>query len=96
MTKDKWEFVNEYPIEKYKCGLKAGDRVMLKHDIVIRDHKGKPTGIVHPKGEIWNVLSGAKEKPIVVWLQQADGKRHTWDDDESIFETFETIRNKNT
>jgi hypothetical protein len=91
MTEDKWKFVNEYHIEKYKCGLKAGDRVRLKHDIVITDHKGNPPSKVYPRGEIWNVLTGAKEEPIVVWFRQADGERHTWDDDESIYETFEII-----
>lgn len=84
-----YRLVTEYPIAEYKCGLKAGDRVRLRHDIIVRDHRGEPTGVVHPKGEIWTVLTGAEEEPVVVWFRQADGERHTWDDDESIFETFE-------
>lgn len=96
MTKKEWRFVSEYPIERYKCGLNAGDRVRLRHDIVVTNHKGKPTGKVYPKGEIWNVLTGAKEEPVVVWFRQADGDRHTWDDDESIFETFEIVRDETT
>ena len=96
MAKEEWRFVNQYPIENYKCGLKAGDNVRLRHDIIIKDHKGKPTGKIYPKGEIWNILTGAKEEPMVVWLLQADGNRHTWDDDESIFETFEVVRDGTT
>ena len=91
-AKSKYKHVTDYPVTKYKCGLKAGDRVRLKRDIVVRDHKGKPTGKVYRKGEKWTVLSGAKEKPLVVWFRQADGERQTWDDDKSIFDTFEIVR----
>ena len=91
-SKSHYKLVSEYPIKKYKCGLKAGDRVRLKRNIVVQDHKGKPTGKVYPKGEIWTVLTGAKEKPVVVWFRQADGNRHTWDDDESIYEMFEVVQ----
>lgn len=96
MTKTEWKFISEYPITNYKCGLKAGDRVRLKNEIVITDHKGKPTGKIYPKGEIWTVLNGSKGDPIVVWLQQANGSRHTWDDDLSFFETFEVVRKLDT
>jgi hypothetical protein len=96
MTNDEYRLVTEYPITEYKCGLKAGDKVKLKKDIIVTDHKGKPTGKKYSKGEIWIVLTGAKEDPIVVWFRQADGERHTWDDDKSIFETFEQIKNVNT
>lgn len=92
MTKDKYKHVTEYPITEYKCGLLAGDKIRLIEDIIIRDHKGKATGKKYNKGEIWPVLSGAKEEPVVVWLLQADGERHTWDDDNSIFETFEKLK----
>lgn len=91
-VKPKYKLVTKYPITNYICGLKAGDRLRLKCDIVVRDYRGKLTGEVHRKGEIWSVLRGAKEKPVVVWLRQPDGKPHTWDDDESIFKTFELIR----
>lgn len=94
MKKTKWKFVSHFPIEHYKCGLNAGDRVSLKEDIIVKDFKGKPTGKVYPKGEIWEVLSGSKEEPVVVWFRQADGERHTWDDDESIFKTFEVVKNE--
>lgn len=72
MTKKEWKFISDYPIEYYKCGLKAEDRVRLRHDLIIRNHKGKPTGVVFPKGEIWTVLTGSKEEPDVlsiIWGQ---------------------------
>ncbi len=94
-SESEWKFVTEYPITEYRCGLKAGDRVRVKCDIVVRDHRGKPTGQVHSKGEIWTVLRGAKEKPVDVWLRQADGEPHTWTDDDSIFQTFEIVHNPN-
>ena len=92
MAKKEWKLVTTYPIESYKCGLKAGDRVKLKHDIIAKDRKGEPTGQVYHAGEVWAVLTGADEEPVVVWLWQADRDRHTWDDDESFFETLEVVR----
>ena len=91
MTKRKFKLVTEYPVQDYRCGLRAGDRVRLKHDIIVRDHLGKPTGVIHRAGEIWVVLSGAAEDPAIVWLRQPDGKRHTWDDAPSIFNIFEIL-----
>ena len=88
----KWEFISDYPVTEYKCGLRAGDKIKLKQDIIVQDHNGKPTGEIYPKEEIWTVLPGANEKEIVVWLMQADGKRHTWDDDDTIYEDFEVIK----
>jgi hypothetical protein len=87
MSRNKYKLVTEYPIKEYQCGLRVNDRVRLKRDIIVRDHTGK----VYPKGEVWTVLSGSKEKPVAVWFRQANGERHTWDDDQSIFETFEVI-----
>jgi hypothetical protein len=89
---DKIKFVSEYPIDRYQCGLKAGDTVRLKRDIVATDSRGKPSGKIHPAGEVWQVLPGARSEPVVVWFLQADGQRHTWDDDESIFDTFELMK----
>jgi len=89
--KDKpgWKLFNEYPITEYKCGLKAGDRVVLRKDLVILDDKGNPTGEIHSRGEAWVVLPGSNLSPNVVWFHQADGKRHTWNDDATIPEWFE-------
>ncbi len=91
MSGDKYKLVTKYPVKKYRCGLKAGDKIRLKKDILVRDHQGKPTGKIYPRGEIWTVLPGARERPVVVWFLQADGERHTWDDDKSIFEAFEIV-----
>ena len=76
-----WIWVNEYGVESYKCGLRAGDRVRLRKPLAIMNHLGVPTGVVHPAGEVWTVLSGSRQDPGVVWFRQADGERHTWDDD---------------
>lgn len=91
-SKSKWKLVTSYPIKKYKCGLKAGDKLRLKEDLAIRDHKGKSAGQISQAGGIWAVLPGSKEPPVVVWLRQPDGVRHTWDDDKTIFETFEVVK----
>ena|SRR2546428_360271 len=73
----KWKFVSQFPISEYRCGLRAGQRVRLKHDITVLDNKGQPTGKVEREGEIWSLLRGSKEPPVVVWLRQTDGAPHT-------------------
>jgi hypothetical protein len=92
MIKNKFKLITKMPVSKYKCGLKAGDFVRLKKDIVVRGKKNRPTGKIHHADEIWNVVKGSKEKPIAVWLQQPDGKLYTWDDDDSIFDWFELVK----
>ena len=95
MTKDKFILVTGYPVTEYKCGLKAGDQVRLKKDLVIRDHRNRPTGIVHRKGEVWTVLRGSNVGRIDVWFRQPDGDSHTWDDNTaSIEEWFEVMKKK--
>ena len=79
--KRSWKLVTEYGVESYACGLRAGERVELRRPLHIHDHTGAPTGKVYPAGEVWTVLSGSKDDPGVVWFRQADGERHTWDDD---------------
>lgn len=91
MADDKWKLVTEYKVARYQCGLAAGDTVQLIKDLVIRNHRGKPTGKVNPKGERWTVLHGAADDPGIVWLRESNGDRHTWDDDPSIFEWFEKV-----
>jgi hypothetical protein len=88
---DSYKLVTEYPVEKYNCGLTSGQKIKLIQDIVVRDHNDIPTGEVIPAGEIWTVLSGSDSKPIVVWLKQANGEIHTWDDDKTIFDFFEVV-----
>lgn len=91
-SKPEWKLVTEYPITDYQCGIRAGERVRLRKDIVQRDHRAKPTGVVHRAGEIWTVLSGSAEPPVDVWLRQADGERHTWSDDDDFWIWFERVR----
>ena len=86
----KWKLVTEYPITEYQCGIRAGERVRLRQELVVRDYRGKPTG-VHHAGEIWTVLSGSAEPPVVVWLRQPDGERHTWDDGDIFWTWFERV-----
>ena len=92
MKKDKFVLVTEHPVKKYKCGLQAGDLVRLRQDIIVRDHKGKPTGTIHSAGEVWKVLPGSKVGRIDVWFMQPDGGRHTWADERTaIDEWFEKV-----
>jgi hypothetical protein len=91
MSDPEWKLVTSYTISLYECGLRAGDRVALRHDLVIRDHRGQPTGQVYPAGEVWQVLHSSEDDPGVIWFRQADGRRHTWDDDLEVFDTFEVI-----
>ena len=89
--KSKWKLIEHGGVTSYKCGLVVGDKLRLKQDIQVRDHKDKLTGITYSEGEIWTVLSGAVEENPVLWLRQSDGKRHTWSDDASVFDWFEKI-----
>ena len=75
----------------YFCGLRPGDRVRLKKDLIVTDHNDQPTGEVHQLGEVWTVLEDACAGEHDLWLQQPDGSPHTWSDDQSIFEYFERI-----
>ena len=90
MKKPAWKLVTEYPVATYACGLRAGERLELKKDIVL-NQSSKPTGQRLKKGGVWQVLAGSKEKPVVVWLRQPDGKTHTWDDDLSTFDSFSRL-----
>lgn len=65
---------------EYRCGLKAGDRVELVQELVVRYFSGQPTGKVFPIGDVWTVLAGLKSDPVL-WLRDSNGDRATWDDD---------------
>ena len=80
VSEDTYHSIRDYPVEQYRCGAKAGDRVRLRRDIE-----------VHPVGQIWSVLRGAAEEPVVVWLRQTDGETHTWSDDKDFLATFEIL-----
>jgi hypothetical protein len=90
-NKPKWKLVTEFPVTEYECGIRAGERVRLRQDIVVRDHRGKPTGSVYRRGEIWEVLRGSVEPPVVVWLRMLDGRSHTWSDDDDFWRQFERV-----
>ena len=92
MSKDTYKLVTEYPVTEYRCGARAGDRVRLRRDFVLRDHKDRPTAEVHRAGEIWTVLPGTADKPPVIWLRQPDGNSHTWSDDDDFLQMFEIIK----
>lgn len=91
MSDSGWKLVSSYTIALYRCGLRAGDRVALRQDLVMHDHRGNPNGKVYPAGEVWLVLHGSKDDPGVLWFRQADGRRHTWDDDPAVFDMFEVV-----
>ena len=91
MSSDTFHLVTEYPVTDYQCGVRAGDRVRLRHDIIVREHDGTPTGIVHHAGEVWTVLRGSIEEPPIVWLRQPDGESHTWSDDSDFLASFELL-----
>jgi hypothetical protein len=78
-------------ITRYKCRLVAGQRVRLRKDLVITTFEGEPTGIVYRAGEEWVVLTGITSDPVL-WFRQANGQRHTWDDEAaSVDEWFERL-----
>lgn len=89
-SKSKWKLVTEYPITDYKCGIRAGEKVKLRQELVVRNRRGEPVQ-VHHAGEVWTVLSGSAEPPVHVWLRQPDGERHTWSDDADFWIWFERV-----
>ena len=80
-----------FTVEKYRCGLRAGQQVRLKKDLPLLDSAGNVTGNAIVGGTVWTVLPGAVEDPEALWLEQPDGKVHSWSDDESVFELFEAV-----
>lgn len=91
MSSDNFHLVTEYPVIHYQCGVRAGDRVRLRHDIIVREHDGTPNGTVHRAGEVWTVLPGSIDEPPIVWLRQPDGESHTWSDDSDFLAAFELL-----
>ena len=93
MPKEKaeWKLVNADSVTEYKCGARAGERVRLRKDIVVRDERGELTGDVHRAGEIWSITRGSAVPPLDVWLRQPDGHTHTWTDDNNFWSWFERV-----
>ena len=85
MATDEWRIVGAYDLPVYQCGLRAGQILALRRDLVITDSDG-PTGEVRRKGERHTVLHGSSHDPGSVWLLDSDGHRCTWDDDPEIFD----------
>jgi hypothetical protein len=85
---DEFVPVCTFTIEQYQCGLRAGEQLRLRQDFPIRNAEGAVISVV-PAGSIWTVLTGATEDPDTVWLEEPDGELHSWDDDATIYETFE-------
>ncbi len=83
--------IHEFNLKNYNCGLCAEDKVRLRKDIPIFDDEGNLTGKVYPAGEVWEVLTGSEQDPKALWLRQPNGDLHAWDDDPSIFDTFEVL-----
>ena len=90
MKDSKWKLIESYTVSTYRCGLRAGQKIALRRDLILTNSKG-PTGKVHPEGEVYTVLHGSKDDPGVVWLSDGDGHRCTWDDGPEIYEWFELI-----
>src|SRR4051794_11626748 len=90
-SKSKWKLVVDFPITEYRCGVRAGEQVRLRQQLVVRDHRDRPKKIREP-GEIWTVVRGAAEEPRVVWLREPDGTSHTWDDSDVFWSWFERLR----
>jgi hypothetical protein len=75
------------PSFRYRCGLVPGDQVYLRRDFPVIDSRGKQVGI-HAKGEIWRVSAPGSQEGVL-WLRTPSGDAHTWDDDATVFDTFE-------
>jgi hypothetical protein len=54
--KKKFKLVTKFPVLSYKCGLKVGDRVRLKQDIVIQPGSSLPQKVLK-KGGVWRVIA---------------------------------------
>jgi hypothetical protein len=80
------------PHDPYLCGLKPGERVRLRKDLVVRYGRGsKRPSKVHTAGEIWKVLPGSCSVADDVWFETPDGEPHTWGDDATLYEWFERV-----
>jgi len=85
--KNDWKLVTDFSVANYHCGLRAGDTVELIKDLEVRQEERLVEVI--KSGEEWVVLKGSPDSPGVVWLRRPNGKLHTWDDDQELFEHFQ-------
>jgi hypothetical protein len=81
---------------RYKCGLAPGNTLRLKKPLEIQRLDGTAVSTDLP-GLVWQVLAPGYEvisqtwNDAIVWLREPNGRDHTWNDDDSIFEYFEVI-----
>lgn len=87
---DEYIPVVTFTIHEYRCGLRAGDKLRLKDDLVVTDADGAQQRTI-PGGSIWTVLTGAVEDPGCLWLEEPSGSLHSWGDDPETFLTFERV-----
>ena len=85
---ERWKLVTEYDLAVYRCGVRAGDRVRLTRELVIKDHLGNPTGEVQTAGEVWRVIPGVVAEPDIIWMRMPCGEEHLWDE-ATFWEWFE-------
>jgi len=81
---DEYIPVHVFILEEYRCGLRTGDRLLLRRNL-------PSDGGGHEIGGVWTVLTGSPQDPNALWLRQPNGKLHSWDDNESIFEYFDKL-----
>jgi hypothetical protein len=86
---EEWKFVGGSLKHTYECGVTAGMKVRLKHDLPLTTDNGS-TGEVIQSGSIWTILPGYADDPGTVWLIDPRGKEHVWDE-ESFHESFAIV-----
>jgi hypothetical protein len=83
-------------INRYRCGLCVGQLISLKEDLVIRGSENEFVRVIQ-RSQPWSVIGPGYEliskkfNDSVLWLRDPTGVVQTWDDDESVFETFEVV-----
>jgi len=88
---DEYVPINVFTVNEYRCGLRAGDRLQLRRRLPGTDGRVPHVDAACEIGGVWTVLTGSPHDPQALWLRQPDGKLHSWDDNESIFECFEKL-----
>jgi hypothetical protein len=91
MSDDEYRAVlaEHHTLLAYPCGVRAGDRLRQTRDLSIIDHEGTPTGSTISAGSIWLVLAGLPHEPEIIWLEEPNGRSHTWD--ASALDAFELL-----
>ena len=84
--------INSFTVQRYGCGLLAGERIRVKRQALAEPASGDETQIAYPVDEVMEVLLGSDLDPGTVLLERTNGETISWDDDASIFETFERLQ----